>query len=186
MPDTPADPDSDTEPSLEAQIAAYQREFRDLDPQVEKVVSALQRLNRRMNVAYGRQTATLGISNAEWEVLKALVLSGAPYRLGPGDLAKRLGLTPAAMTHRVDRMASEGLVTRERDENNRVRVIVELTAEGREKWLEAMRMASVFEEDLLQDLSDEERGQLGDMLTRLLRRVEDAQPDADGRLSDLE
>ncbi|MER5974535.1 MULTISPECIES: MarR family winged helix-turn-helix transcriptional regulator [unclassified Streptomyces] len=186
MADTPAPPASHREPSLDEQIAAYQREFRDLDPQVEQVVSALQRLNRRMNVAYGRQTATLGISNAEWEVLKALVLAGVPYRLGPGDLAKRLGLTPAAMTHRVDRMASEGLVTRERDENNRVRVIVELTDEGREKWLEAMRLASVFEEDLLQDLSPEERAQLGDVLTRLLRRVEDAQPDADGRLADLD
>jgi DNA-binding MarR family transcriptional regulator len=175
-----------TEPTLEEQIAAYQREFQDLDPQVEKIVSALGRLNRRMNVAYGRQTATLGISNAEWEVLKALVLSGAPYRMGPGDLAKRLGLTPAAMTHRIDRMVGEGLVTRERDESNRVRVIVELTAEGREKWLEAMRLASVFEEDLLQDLSPEERSTLGEVLTRLLRRVEHAQPDAGGRLSDLD
>ncbi|MDX3233925.1 MarR family transcriptional regulator [Streptomyces sp. ME19-01-6] len=182
MPETPGP----AEPSLEEQIAAYQREFQDLDPQVEQVVSALSRLNRRMNVAYSRQTGTLGISNTEWEVLKALVLSGAPYQLGPGDLAKRLGLTPAAMTHRIDRMASEGLVTRERDEANRVRVIVELTAEGREKWLEAMRMASVFEEDLLQDLSSEERGALGEMLTRVLRRVEETQPDAGGRLSDLE
>ncbi|WP_455356838.1 MarR family winged helix-turn-helix transcriptional regulator [Streptomyces sp. SYSU K217416] len=175
-----------SEPSLDEQIAAYQREFRDLDPQVEKVVSALSRLNRRMNVAYGRQTAALGLSNAEWEVLKALVLSGSPYRLGPSDLAKRLGLTPAAMTHRIDRMVGEGLVTRERDESNRVRVIVELTDEGRSKWLEAMSMATVFEEELLQDLSTEERGALGEMLTRLLRRVEDTQPDAGGRLSDLD
>jgi DNA-binding MarR family transcriptional regulator len=174
------------EPSLDEQIAAYQREFRDLDPQVEQVVSALGRLNRRMNVAYGRQVAALGISNAEWEVLKALVLSGAPYRMGPSDLAKRLGLTPAAMTHRIDRMVTEGLVTRARDESNRVRVIVELTDEGREKWLEAMRLATVFEEDLLQDLSQDERGRLGDVLTRLLRRVEHAQPDAGGRLSDLD
>ncbi|WP_411143518.1 MarR family winged helix-turn-helix transcriptional regulator [Streptomyces sp. x-80] len=173
------------EPSLEEQIAAYQREFQDLDPQVEQIVSALQRLNRRMNVAYGRQTATLGMSNAEWEVLKALVVSGAPYQLGPGELAKRLGLTPAAMTHRIDRMASEGLVTRERDETNRVRVIVELTHEGREKWLEAMRMATVFEEELLQDLSGRERLLLGEALTHLLRRVEDTQPDAEGRLNDL-
>ncbi|GAQ66897.1 hypothetical protein SsS58_07336 [Streptomyces scabiei] len=36
-----------------------------------------------MNVAYGRQTAALDIGNADWEVLKALVLSGAPYRMGP-------------------------------------------------------------------------------------------------------
>ncbi|MEU5399860.1 MarR family transcriptional regulator [Streptomyces sp. NPDC005963] len=174
------------EPSLDEQIAAYQREYGDLDPQVEKVVSALGRLNRRMNVAYGRQVAALGISNAEWEVLKSLVLAGAPYRMGPGELAKRLGLTPAAMTHRIDRMASEGLVTRDRDENNRVRVIVELTDEGRTKWLEAMRMASSFEEDLLQDLSADERGVLGELLIRVLRRVEHTQPDAGGRLTDLE
>ncbi|MBC3990298.1 MarR family transcriptional regulator [Streptomyces sp. AC563] len=186
MPETPTPSESASEPTLEEQIAAYQREFRDLDPQVEQVVSALQRLNRRMNVAYGRQTTTLGISNAEWEVLKALVLSGAPYRLGPGELAKRLGLTPAAMTHRIDRMAAEGLVTRERDENNRVRVIVELTNEGREQWLAAMRLATVFEEDLLQDLSTAERHLLGELLTRLLRRVEEAQPDAGGRLTDLD
>ncbi|MBP0461622.1 MarR family winged helix-turn-helix transcriptional regulator [Streptomyces montanisoli] len=174
------------EPTLDEQIAAYQREFQDLDPQVEKVVSALGRLNRRMNVAYGRQVSELGIGNTEWEVLKTLVVSGTPYRLGPGELAKRLGLTPAAMTHRIDRMAGEGLVTRARDENNRVRVIVELTDEGRTKWLEAMRMASAFEEDLLQDLTGDERGVLGEMLIRLLRRVEDTQPDAGGRLEDLE
>jgi len=181
MGDTPVN-----EPTLDEQIAAYQREFQDLDPQVEKIVSALGRLNRRMKVAYGRQTAALGITNPEWEVLKALVLSGSPYCLGPSDLARGLGLTPAAMTHRIDRMVAEGLVTRERDESNRVRVIVELTNEGREKWLEAMRLATVFEEDLLQDLSRDERGVLGEALTRLLRRVEDAQPDAGGRLTDLD
>jgi DNA-binding MarR family transcriptional regulator len=188
MSDTPAKPAPEglQEPSLDEQIAAYQREFRDLDPQVEKIVSALGRLNRRMNVAYGRQVADLGISNAEWEVLKTLVVSGAPYRLGPGELAKRLGLTPAAMTHRIDRMASDGLVTRDRDETNRVRVIVELTDVGRTKWLAAMRMASDFEEELLQDLSGDERGVLGEMLIRLLRRVEHAQPDAGGRLTDLD
>lgn len=177
MSDTTEQPELQ-EPSLDEQIAAYQREFRDLDPQVEQIVSALGKLNRRMNVAYGRQVAALGISNAEWEVLKTLVLSGTPYRLGPGELAKRLGLTPAAMTHRIDRMAGEGLVTRDRDENNRVRVIVELTDEGRTKWLEAMRMATTFEEDLLQDLSGGERGALGEILIRLLRRVEHEQPDS--------
>ncbi|MFI0241611.1 MarR family winged helix-turn-helix transcriptional regulator [Streptomyces sp. NPDC016845] len=184
MADTPGKPPA--EPTLDEQIAAYQREFQDLDPQVEAIVSALGRLNRRMNVAYGRQTAEIGISNTEWEVLKALVLSGSPYRLGPGELARRLGLTPAAMTHRIDRMVQEGLVTRDRDENNRVRVIVELTPQGREKWLAAMRLASVFEEDLLQDLTAVERGLLGEVLIRLLRRVEEAQPDAGGRLTDLD
>jgi DNA-binding MarR family transcriptional regulator len=179
-------PGTPQELDLDEQIAIYQREYPEVDPQVEKVVTALGRLNRRMNVAYGRQLSLLGISNSEWEVLKALLVVGKPYQLGPGDLAKRLGLTPAAMTHRIDRMVAEGLVTRERDENNRVRVIVELTDEGRSKWLETMRMASVFEQDLLQDLSPDERSALGGMLQSLLRRVEASQPDAGGRLKDLD
>jgi DNA-binding MarR family transcriptional regulator len=171
---------------LDEQIAIYQREFPEVDPQVEKVVTALGRLNRRMQVAYSRQVSSLGISSAEWEVLKALLVVGKPYRLGPGDLAKRLGLTPAAMTHRIDRMVAEGLVTRDRDESNRVRVIVELTDEGRGKWLETMRMASAFEQELLQDLSSEERAALGGMLQCLLRRLEATQPDGGGRLNDLD
>ncbi|MGA5265148.1 MarR family transcriptional regulator, partial [Streptomyces griseoincarnatus] len=60
------------------------------------------------------------------------------------------------------------------------------TDEGRTTWLEAMRMATAFEEDLLQDLSTEEKGVLGDVLIRLLRRVEHTQPDAGGRLTDLD
>lgn len=162
---------SDRQPSLDEQIAIYQREYRDLDPQVERVVNALSRLDRRMSVAYGRQLATLGLSSSEWEVLKELVMAGKPYQLWPGTIAKRLGLTPAAMTHRVDRMVADGLVTRERDEENRVRVIIGLTDEGREKWLQVMRQASSFEEYLLQDLSGDDRALLGDLLTRLLDRV---------------
>ncbi len=180
-----AEPQTAAELGIAEQVALYQREFPTVDPQVETIVSTLSRLTRRMNVAYGRQLATLGITSAEWEVLKALVFTGAPYRLGPGELAKRLGLTPAAMTHRIDRMVAEGLVTRDRDEANRVRVIIELTAEGRDKWLELMRMATVFEADLLQDVTGAARPELAAALTRMLRRIEETQPDALGRTDDL-
>ncbi|MFJ6616260.1 MarR family winged helix-turn-helix transcriptional regulator [Kitasatospora sp. NPDC091335] len=166
------------------QVALYQREFPTVDPQVETIVQTLNRVSRRMGVAYDRQLTVLGITSAEWEVLKALVVSGSPYRLGPGELAKRLGLTPAAMTHRIDRMLADGLVTRERDESNRVRVIIELTETGRDKWLESMRMAAVFEEELLQDVPAEDRTVLSSMLERMLRRIEESRPDAPGRASD--
>ncbi|GAA1137729.1 DNA-binding MarR family transcriptional regulator [Kitasatospora gansuensis] len=171
--------------AIAEQVAVYQREFPLVDPQVETIVGTLSRVARRMSVAYGRQLTVLGITSAEWEVLKALVVAGSPYQLGPGELAKRLGLTPAAMTHRIDRMVAEDLVTRERDEANRVRVIIELTANGRSKWLESMRMAAVFEEELLQDITAAERPALSEMLGRMLRRIEDTQPDALGRTDDL-
>ncbi|MEZ0067785.1 DNA-binding MarR family transcriptional regulator [Streptacidiphilus sp. MAP12-20] len=172
--------------AISEQVAVYQREFPNVDPQVETIVSTLSRLSRRMSVAYGRHLNDLGISSPDWEVLKALIVAGEPYRLGPGELAKRIGLTPAAMTHRVDRMAAAGLVTRSRDESNRVRVNIELTELGREKWLESMRMAAVFEESLLQDAAPEERTELAAALDRMLRRVEEDQPDAQGRTDGLD
>ncbi|MER5864352.1 MarR family transcriptional regulator [Kitasatospora sp. NPDC002040] len=178
-------PPNPGELAIAEQVAVYQREFPLVDPQVETIVSTMSRVARRMAVAYGRQLTVLGITSAEWEVLKALVVAGSPYQLGPGELAKRLGLTPAAMTHRIDRMVAEDLVTRERDETNRVRVIIELTAGGRAKWLESMRMAAVFEEELLQDITAAERPALSEMLGRMLRRIEESQPDALGRTDDL-
>ncbi|GAB7183405.1 MarR family transcriptional regulator [Kitasatospora sp. Ki12] len=182
--DKPA-PATPLELGIAEQVALYQREFPMVDPQVETIVQTLNRVSRRMGVAYDRQLTVLGITSAEWEVLKALVVSGSPYRLGPSELAKRLGLTPAAMTHRIDRMVADGLVTRERDESNRVRVIIELTEAGRDKWLESMRMAAVFEEELLQDVVGEERTALAALLARMLRRIEESRPDAPGRTADL-
>ncbi|MER7584535.1 MarR family transcriptional regulator [Kitasatospora sp. NPDC097691] len=183
--DKPA-PATALELGIAEQVALYQREFPTVDPQVETIVQTLNRVSRRMGVAYDRQLTVLGITSAEWEVLKALVVAGSPYRLGPGELAKRLGLTPAAMTHRIDRMVADGLVTRERDESNRVRVIIELTETGRDKWLESMRMAAVFEEELLQDIVGPERTALSGLLARMLRRIEESQPDALGRTADLD
>jgi hypothetical protein len=49
-----------------------------------------------------------------------------------------------------------------------------------------MRMAAVFEEDLLQDVVGEERAVLSGMLARMLRRIEETQPDALGRTDDLD
>ncbi|MFF7988418.1 MarR family winged helix-turn-helix transcriptional regulator [Kitasatospora xanthocidica] len=181
--DKPA-PATPLELGIAEQVALYQREFPTVDPQVETIVQTLNRVSRRMGVAYDRQLTVLGITSAEWEVLKALVVAGSPYRLGPSELAKRLGLTPAAMTHRIDRMVADGLVTRERDESNRVRVIIELTETGRDKWLESMRMAAVFEEELLQDVVGEERTALSALLARMLRRIEESRPDAPGRTAD--
>lgn len=161
------------EADLESYITRYQREFPDIDPQVEIIVTALFRLQRRMSLAYGRQLTALGITGGEWEVLKALVLVGRPYRLSPGELARRLGLTPAAMTHRLDRMVAEDLVSRARDENNRVRVIVELTPAGRDMWVRVVREASRFEESVVADLDAGQRAALANGLRSMLARVEE-------------
>jgi len=49
-------------------------------------------------------------------------LMSAPEPLGPNELARRLGITPASATELVDRLETAGHVRRERSSNDRRRV----------------------------------------------------------------
>ncbi|WP_431523148.1 MarR family winged helix-turn-helix transcriptional regulator, partial [Staphylococcus aureus] len=66
--------------------------------------------------------------------------------------------------HRLDKLASRGLIERTPDSENRTRTYISLTADGWELFSLAIRGSSVVETDVLQDLSDGERGELARML----------------------
>lgn len=78
---------------------------------------------------YRRTMATeIGVSTTEAAVLGQLLHEGA---LIPTAIAARTGLTPASATALVDRMVSAGLVRRSAHPEDRRRVLVDLTAQGR-------------------------------------------------------
>jgi DNA-binding MarR family transcriptional regulator len=66
----------------------------------------------------------LGVTSTELEVLGTLVLRGP---LSAGDLARRTGLTSGAVTRLIDRLVERGSVRRLADEEDRRRVLVEIT-----------------------------------------------------------
>lgn len=73
-----------------------------------------------------------GLSPARWRLMIALMFQAGEEGASIGDLAGHLGVREPTVTATVDRMEHEGLVMRVRDEADRRRVQVRITARGRE------------------------------------------------------
>ena len=67
----------------------------------------------------------LDVTSTELEVLGTLVARGP---LSAGEIAQRTGLTSGAVTRLVDRLEQRGSVRRRADQNDRRRVLVEITS----------------------------------------------------------
>lgn len=140
------------------------------DEAVQRVVTATQSLNRKLDQWYDRQLNDLGLTAGEWGVIAGIARAGTP--LTPGQLAELTNVAPSSMTHRLDKLAERGLIDRAPDEENRTRVLVDLTPEGRTLFGSAIRDSNVVELDLLGDLSDEERRELARLLEIVVFRLD--------------
>lgn len=137
---------------------------------VQRVVTALSRVNRRLDVFYRQQFEELGINPGEWSVLAALAVEGAAGST-PSQLADVGGVSPSTMTHRLDRMVGRGLVKRVQDADNRTRMRVSLTRAGWELFRRAVLDAEVVESRVLSPLDDRERRQLAALLDKLVAEL---------------
>src|SRR5215210_4862890 len=113
------------------------------DESVQRVVTAVHRLSRRLDQWYDRQLADIDVSTGEWAVLGELARSGEDTPLTPSQLAAAANVAPSSMTHRLDRMVQRGLIERAPVPTNRVRVWVSLTDAGYGLYARAIREADV-------------------------------------------
>lgn len=135
---------------------------------VQRVVTAISRVSRGLDLFYRQQVTELGVSHGEWTVLSALALEGRGGSLMPSRLADQSGVSPSTMTHRLDRMAARGLISRTTDPANRARSRVELASEGWEVFRRAVLDADVVEAKILAPLGATERRQLAGLLERVV------------------
>lgn len=138
------------------------------DEQVQRVVTAVHRLSRRLNQWYDRQLADIDLSAGEWAVLGELARAAPDHTLTPTQLATAVNIAPSSMTHRLDRMVERKLVTREPDPHNRTRVLIGLSDEGWQLFVAAIRESDMVEADLVGPLSREELSRLAGYLERLI------------------
>lgn len=143
------------------------------DESVQRVMTAVHGLSRRLDQWYDRQLADLDLSSGEYNVMSKLVRDGGEHGLSPSVLADAANVAPSSMTHRLDRMAERGLITRSTDPDNRVRVRVRLTDDGRELFRTVIRESDMVESDVLKTLSAHDRGTLADLLEQAIRGLDD-------------
>lgn len=98
--------------------------------------------------------------------------SCAGFGLTPTQLCKSVLLTSGAMTNRVDRLESAGLVERLRCPADRRGVLVALTKEGMKLVDRALAAHMKIEEEMLASLSSKDRGKFAALLRALLQHLE--------------
>jgi DNA-binding MarR family transcriptional regulator len=94
------------------------------------VAMAVRRLDLMMSQMHLEMCERLGLSAGELLALAHLSLDGP---LGPTELTRRLHMTTGAMTAMLDRLAEREFVVREPHASDRRRIVVRLTAGGRER-----------------------------------------------------
>jgi DNA-binding MarR family transcriptional regulator len=144
------------------------------DESVQRVITAVHRLSRRLNRWYDRQLADLRITAGEWTVLERLARSPSEAPMTPSQLAEA-NVAPSSMTHRLDRMVERGLIARSTDPQNLVRVRVRLTDAGYGVYAQAIRAADLVEADLLAGLPPEQVQTLADLLERVIAGLDGAE-----------
>jgi len=94
----------------------------------------------------------LGINRTDLRIIDEL--SGGPQ--AAGELATRIGISPAAMTTALDRLERKGHARRIRDPEDRRKVLVELTDQTQAVCEEAMGPIAAEGEKLLAPYSEDE------------------------------
>jgi MarR family transcriptional regulator for hemolysin len=87
------------------------------------------------------------------------------------ELAEAVGVREATLTHHLNAMETDGLLTRRRDETNRRIHVVELTEAGDAAFLRLRDAAVAFDRRLRRGLTADELESLGGLLGRLATNV---------------
>jgi MarR family transcriptional regulator for hemolysin len=118
--------------------------------------------------AFDDALAAAGGSLSSWLILISLKSGRMDNQRA---LAEAVGIQGATLTHHLNAMESDGLITRRRDPANRRVHVVELTEQG-EAAFHRMRTAAVgFDRRLRAGISEKEVGLLADLLGRLRENV---------------
>ena len=97
------------------------------------------------------------------------------------DLAEAVGVREATLTHHLNAMDSQGLVTRTRDPANRRVHVVELTPAGEAAFIRLAEAATAFDRKLRDGLTDADLDGLVAQLGQLASNVADEQVPAGTR-----
>jgi MarR family transcriptional regulator for hemolysin len=123
---------------------------------------------RAVGRAFDRALADAGGSLPVWLILLNLTAGRAGRQR---ELAAAVGIREATLTHHLNAMDADGLITRTRDAANRRIQVVTLTDEGKQAFLRLRAAAVAFDAQLRAGLDEADEATLAALLTRLQANV---------------
>jgi DNA-binding MarR family transcriptional regulator len=143
------------------------------DERSEAIITRMQMLVNHLKHSKRRMIAESGLHEFEFATLHRLAARDRPWRATPGELAAELMLSPAGMTGRLDALEQAGLIRRIRGTEDRRRVDVEMTEQGHDRWMTAMRVQDAAERAMVAVLAAGEQDELNTLLKKMLMRAEE-------------
>lgn len=123
---------------------------------------------RTVSRAFDEALAQAGGTLPVWLILLNLTIHRLPHQRA---LAEAVGVTDATLTHHLNALEKRGLITRQRDPENRRVHVVELTEAGTQTFLRLRETAMAFNARLHQGLSEDDTAALSGLLDRLVANV---------------
>jgi MarR family transcriptional regulator for hemolysin len=123
---------------------------------------------RAVGRAFDESLAEAGGTLSVWLILLNIkIRKPGPQR----DLAEAVGIREATLTHHLNSMDADGLITRARDAANRRIQVVTLTEKGDRAFLSLAAAATAFDAKLRTGLDEADLATLETLLTRLSGNV---------------
>lgn len=149
----------------------WRTERPDLDPTPVLVIGRLHRVAAALTTELVRVYNEFGLGEGEFDVLATLRRQGGEFALTPSELCERTMVTSGAVTKRVDRLITLGLVDRRPSGTDGRSRVVALTPKGRDLIDEAFTAHMANEARLVSALSPTERADLERGLLVLARSL---------------
>ena len=174
MQNTPSGPAPEHELDQIDRIVSLWRQARpDLELDSTEVIGRIVRLEYFITRRVLQDLAHYGLNVGEFDVLAALRRHPPTFQLSPNQLQNMVLISSGALTNRINRLESRGLVHRSQAEHDKRGVIVTLTESGFKVVEEAVSHHLAAEAELAQVLSGAEQQQLSALLKKMLQALED-------------
>jgi DNA-binding MarR family transcriptional regulator len=131
--------------------------------------TGLSSASRAFKAAAVDQMRALGVHPGQNFLLEEL---RAEEPLSTGELARRMHVEVPTVVRMTQRMQAAGLLQRQRDPNDRRRVLISLTAQGKRAARAMPRLLDTISEQALTDFTEGERQTLIELLQRVISNLD--------------
>lgn len=158
--------------AIDKVVEQWATEKPDLDTQPMAMMGRLMRIAKYMESEVAKLHKRYDLKLGEFDVLATLRRSGQPYRLTPSALIDSMMLTSGAMTNRLDKLETKGLIAREHSQADRRSVTVQLTDQGLTVIDKLMQEHVAVQANLVAGIGAKQRDQLNGLLKTWLAQYE--------------
>lgn len=154
-------------------VGLWQQVRPDLALGSTEVIGRIVRLEYFITRRVLQDLAHYDLNVGEFDVLAALRRYPPSFQLSPNQLQSMVLISSGALTNRINRLESRGLVSRAQADHDRRGVIVTLTEQGFKVLEEAVSHHLAAEAELVNTLTPDEQLQAAALLKKMLIAIED-------------